>query len=146
MTIDATVLEVYNDRLLVRDLRNNQEIIVFTRDARRFSPGDVVRIITNGQMTLSIPPQTTAISIQRIQRPITPPPSTSSELRATVIQRSCDALLVREIGTNNTFIVDYRNSCSFSVGQRVIIRYETIFLNVPPAPSRITATSITPMR
>lgn len=146
MTIDATVLEVYNDRLLVRDLRNNQEIMVNFRDARRFSPGDIIRIIFNGQMTLSIPPQITAISIQRIQRPITPPASTASELRATVTQRSCDSLLVREIGTNNPFIVEFPNSCRFSVGQRVIIQYETIFLNVPPDPSRIIATNITSMR
>lgn len=146
MTINATVLEVYNDRLLVRDLSNNQEIMVNFRNARRFSVGDTVRIVFNGQMTLSIPPQISAISIQRIQRPVTPPPSTSSELRATVIQRSCDSLLVREIGSNNQFIVEFPNSCRFSVGQSVLIRYETIFLNVPPAPSRIIATNITPIR
>lgn len=146
MIIDATVLEVYNDRLLVRNLSNNQEIIVHSRNARRFSPGDTVRIRTNGQMTLSIPPQTTAVSIQRIQRPITPPPSTSSELRATVMQRSRNSLLVRETGTNNPFIVDYQNAWRFSVGQRVLIQYETIFFNVPPAPSRIVATNITPVR
>jgi len=146
MTIDATVLEVYNDRLLVRDLSNNQEIMVYSRDARSFSPGNIIRIIFNGQMTLSIPPQITAISIQRIPRPVTPPPSASSELRATVIQRSCDSILVREIGTNNPFLVEYQNSCRFSVGQNLVIQYETIFLNVPPALSRIVATNITPMR
>lgn len=146
MTIDATVLQVYNDSLLVRDLSNNQEILVHFRGARRFSPGETVRITFNGQMTYSIPPQITAISIQSIQRPTTPPPSTTSELRATVIQRSCDSLLVREIGTNTQFIVEYPNSCRFRVGQRVRIQYETIFLNVPPAPSRIIATNITPLR
>lgn len=146
MTIDAVVLEVYNDRLMVRDLSNNQEILVHFRNARRFSPGESIRILFNGQMTFSIPPQITAISIQRIQPPIVPLPPASSELRATVIQRSCDSLLVREIGTNNQFIVDYPNSCRFRVGQRINIMYETIFLNVSPAPSRITATNITPLR
>lgn len=145
MTLDATVLKVYNDRLLVRDFSNNQEIIVHSPDARRFSPGDTVRIFYNGQMTFSIPPQITAISIQKNQCPIAPPQSNASQLRATVLQRGCNSLLVREIGTNKLFIVDCQNFCRFSVGQRIIIQYETIFLNVPPDPSRIVATNITPM-
>lgn len=145
MTINATVLRVFDDRLLVRDLSNNEEIMVNFRNARRFSPGDFVKITFNGQMTPSIPPQIAATSIQRIERPVTPPPSTSSELRAVVIQKRRGSLLVREMNTNNQFIVEYRQACSFRVGQRIVVQYETIFLNVPPNPSRIIATNITPV-
>jgi len=146
MTVDAIVLEIRNNRLLVRDLSNNQEILVNTRNARRFSPDDLIRITSNGQMTFSIPPQITAISIQRIQRPTPPTPSTSSELRATVVQIRGNLLLVREIGTNRQFLIDYRNACRFRVRQRISIRYETIFINESPNPSRIIALSITPLR
>jgi len=146
MTIDATVIEVYNNRLLVRNLSNQQEILVHFRNALRFTPGDTVRIIFNGRMTFSIPPQIVASSIQSIRHPSTPPPPTSSELRGTVIQRSRNSLLVHEIGTNNQFIVEYQNSYRFFVGQRISIQYETIFLNVPPDRSRIIATNINPLR
>lgn len=146
MTIDATVLEVYNNRLLVRDLSNQQEILVHFRNALGFTPGDTVRIIFNGRMTFSIPPQIVAFSIQRIRRPNTPPPTTSSELRGTVVQRSRNRLLVVEAGTNNQFIVEYQNANRFFVGQRVRVLYETIFLNVPPDLSRIIATNIIPLR
>lgn len=142
MTIDATVLEVYDDRLLVIDLNNNQEVIVNFQGARRFSPGDLIRIIFNGQMTSSIPPQITATSIQTIRRPIMPPPATSTELRAVVLQRKNNSLLVRELNTNNQFIVDYQCALCFRRGQRVIVQYETIFLNEPPNLSRIIATNI----
>jgi len=146
MTIDATVHKTYNDRLLVRDLSNNQEILVHFRNANRFSVGDFIRITFNGQMTRSIPPQITATSIQRIQRPTLPPHSTSSELKATIIQVRRSSLLVREIGTNRQFIIDYRCTCRFRIGQRILIRYETMFFNLPPNPSTIIAIDITPLR
>lgn len=145
MTIDATVLEVYNNRLLVRDLSNQQEILVHFRNANRFTPGDTVRITYNGRMTFSIPPQISASSIQSIRHP-TPPPPTSSEIRGTVIQRGSNWLLVVEIGTNNQFIVEYQNAYRFFVGQRIRVLYETIFLNIPPDISRIIATNIIPLR
>ena len=65
-TMIATVLEVRPDNLLVRDRRTSQEVLVHTSFARRFRPGDVVHILFSGAMTMSIPPQITAIRIFRI--------------------------------------------------------------------------------
>lgn len=93
MTMTATVLRVNPGSLLVRNEANGEEVLVNTRSANRFSPGDRVRITHRGQMTFSIPPQITATSIQRLggapappPRP-TPPQSALSEMRAIVLQR-----------------------------------------------------------
>lgn len=145
MTIDARILEVYDNGLLVIDLRNNQEVIVNFNNTHRFVPGDFIRITFNGQMTASIPPQITATEIQIIKLPIMPAPPSSTELRAIVIQRRNNSLLVREINSNNQYIVEYQCARCFRAGQRIIVQYETIFLNEPPNPSRIIATDITSM-
>lgn len=62
----ATVLQVYGCELLVRDLTTSQEIIVHTMLASCFAVGENVSISYNGAMTLSIPPQITAIDLHRI--------------------------------------------------------------------------------
>jgi len=144
MILNAIVLEVHDNRLLVRNLSTNEEIMVNFRNARRFSPGDFVRITFNGQMTRSIPPQIAAISIQILRHPIVPSPPALSELRAVILQIRRGELLVREINTNRRFLIDYPRAMSFRVGQRIIVQYETIFLNEPPNPSRIIAINIIP--
>lgn len=61
----AVVLETGGRRLLVRDSRTNQEIEVNTRCNCNFRVGDRIIIFYNGAMTMSIPPQISAIRIQR---------------------------------------------------------------------------------
>ena len=59
----AIVIGVQNDRLFVLDIENRQRVVVITRRARRFRPGNFVRIEFDGIMTNSMPPQ---IYAQRI--------------------------------------------------------------------------------
>ena len=63
----ATVLEVNPDSLFVRD-NSGQEILVDAQNAQQFAPGDYVRIIYNGAMTLSLPPQISAIFVTLVRR------------------------------------------------------------------------------
>ena len=69
MMMIATVRQVRPNSLLVRDRATSQDVVVNTRDARGFCPGDVVRIVYNGVMTQSIPPQISAARIFRILSP-----------------------------------------------------------------------------
>ena len=66
MIMTATVLSTQDGNLLVFDFSNRRQVQVNTNDAFRFCPGDLVRIRYNGAMTMSIPPQISAISIVRI--------------------------------------------------------------------------------
>ena len=59
----ATVLEVREGGLLVFDHAMSQRVVVHTPQARRFCIGGCVCIRYSGAMTLSIPPQITAIRI-----------------------------------------------------------------------------------
>lgn len=68
MTMQATVLSVSRDRLLVFDLRSRQRVVVITPNARRFRRGDFVCILFSGIMTNSIPPQISATSIVSLPR------------------------------------------------------------------------------
>ena len=63
MLMQAVVIEVQWERLLVLDLDTRQTILVNTPDARRFRPGDLIRIRYNGVMANSIPPQISASNI-----------------------------------------------------------------------------------
>lgn len=63
MTMQAIVISVQWDRLLVLDFATRRRFIVITRDARRFRRGNVVRIRYRRMMTNSIPPQIFALSI-----------------------------------------------------------------------------------
>ena len=62
----ATVLSIQRGSMLVFDFFNRQQVQVNTNNTFRFCPGDLVRIRYNGAMTMSIPPQISAISIVRI--------------------------------------------------------------------------------
>ena len=66
MIMVATVLSVQRGNMLVFDFSNRQQAQVNTNNTFRFCPGDLVRIRYNGAMTMSIPPQISAISIVRI--------------------------------------------------------------------------------
>lgn len=66
MIMLATVVSVQDDSLLVIDISTRQRVQVNTREASRFRRGDFVRIRYSGAMTMSIPPQISAISIVRI--------------------------------------------------------------------------------
>lgn len=68
MTMQATVLRVSCNNLYVFDHAMSQAVIVHTPDACRFRAGDFVCIHYSGAMTMSIPPQITAINISVIPR------------------------------------------------------------------------------
>ena len=68
MIMFATVLSVRRNHLLVIDRNTRQEVRVNTPFAMRFRRGDFVRILYNGVMTRSIPPQITAIRIIKLPR------------------------------------------------------------------------------
>ena len=61
--MQARVMRVHRDDLLVRDCRTGQTVQVNTSRARRFRPGQRVIIQYSGAMTMSIPPQISAIDI-----------------------------------------------------------------------------------
>lgn len=65
-TMYASVLDVRRCSLLVCDLCTAQEVIVHTSEACCYCPGDRLCITYDGLMTMSIPPQITAICIRRI--------------------------------------------------------------------------------
>lgn len=69
MIMLATVISARSDHLLVIDLSNRQQVRVNTREAPRFRTGDLIRIRYNGAMTMSIPPQISALHIARLSSP-----------------------------------------------------------------------------
>lgn len=134
MVLDAIVHQVNWNSLLVREVGSNQEILVNFPNSRRFSRGDCVRIVHTGQMTMSIPPQVSAISVQVINcRPsINPPSSRPSEMTVNILQTRRNELLVRDIRSNRQMIVRTPYVHHFCRGQRIIVTYDTIRMNNPP--------------
>ncbi|MCM1530274.1 MAG: hypothetical protein NC093_09810 [Alistipes sp.] len=65
MTMCAVILETRNRQLLVRDSKTDQEIIVNMRCSCNFRVGDRVLIFYRDIMTLSIPPQISALRITK---------------------------------------------------------------------------------
>ena len=64
VTMLATVVQAWGNQVLVRDNSNSQEVLVNTRySTGNLAAGDQVRIVYNGVMTASIPPQINAQSI-----------------------------------------------------------------------------------
>jgi hypothetical protein len=60
----ATVVQAWGSQVLVTDNANGQEILVLTNNSTsNLVAGDQVRIVHNGVMTASIPPQLNAQSI-----------------------------------------------------------------------------------
>lgn len=66
-TMHATVLRVCPCQLLVCDHCTSQEVLVHTPNACCFCVGDHVCIEYNGAMSLSLPPQISAICITKIR-------------------------------------------------------------------------------
>lgn len=137
MVMIATVNRVNRQSLLVTNEQNGEEVLVYFRNAGAFSPGDRISITFNGQMTFSIPPQITATSIQRMGRESAP-----SQMRAVVLQRGRDFLIVRNAQTGQQFRVDYAFAHHFCARQQITVRYDTLTLGNPP---RVTATDIIPI-
>ncbi len=61
--MQARVIRVSRSNLLVRDCRTGQSVQVNTERARRFRVGQRIIIQYSGAMTMSIPPQISAIDI-----------------------------------------------------------------------------------
>lgn len=142
MNMTATVIQSGAGRLLVRDSSTGEEVMVFTRDAGDFVPGDRIMITFNGMMTRSIPPQITAISIQRLPDLTLPIEPEEAEMRATILQTKSNSLLVWDMDNNRDVIVSYTYSYHFCVGGQVIVRYDSIRLSNPP---EVTAKDIIPI-
>ena len=68
MTMQATVLAVQQDHLMVLDHQTTQRVRVNTPIACRFRVGNFVCIQYSGAMTMSLPPQIFASSITVIPR------------------------------------------------------------------------------
>ena len=64
ITMLATVVQAWGSQVLVTDNAHGQEILVLTNNSTsNLVAGDQVRIVHNGVMTASIPPQLNAQSI-----------------------------------------------------------------------------------
>lgn len=64
VTMIATVVRAWGTQVLVNDNANGQEVLVNTNNSTsNLSAGDQVRIVYNGVMTASLPPQISAQSI-----------------------------------------------------------------------------------
>ncbi|MCI8303015.1 MAG: hypothetical protein HFF52_00135 [Lawsonibacter sp.] len=64
VTMLATVVQAWDSQVLVTDNSNGQEVLVNTQNSTgNLIAGDQVRILYNGIMTASIPPQISADSI-----------------------------------------------------------------------------------
>ena len=63
--MSARILDIEDDRLLVRDMRTRQEVAVNTDCTCGLEVGDRIIIFYNGAMTMSIPPQISAIRIRK---------------------------------------------------------------------------------
>ncbi|MDO5400754.1 MAG: hypothetical protein Q4F17_07225 [Eubacteriales bacterium] len=66
MFLIATVERTGPGRLVVRDRRTGQRVVVLARNSRCIFPGDLVSILYSGIMSRSRPPRITAIAIRRI--------------------------------------------------------------------------------
>ena len=64
VTMLATVVQAWGSQVLVTDNANGQEVLVNTQNSTsNLNAGDQVRIVFDGIMTSSIPPQISAQSI-----------------------------------------------------------------------------------
>ena len=64
VTMLATVVQAWGSQVLVTDNANGQEVLVNTQNSTaNLAAGDQVRIVFNGVMTASLPPQISAQSI-----------------------------------------------------------------------------------
>ena len=157
MQMTAIILDITATGMLVRDESNGQEVMVFYRNPRRFNVGNRVRITYNGIMTMSVPPQITAGNIQILQArppvlpippifppvfPSLPPFAAPMEIRAQVLRREQNFLIIRNNVNNQIMRVDTRDARFFCPGRQVTIRFSSISPGLPP---RVNATDILPV-
>ena len=64
-TMTGVVLLIGDGYLVLQNDRDGQEVVVNTNRACCFCPGDRVCVCHSGAMTMSIPPQISAISIRK---------------------------------------------------------------------------------
>ena len=140
MTMNAVITDITPGVLTVRNLANNETVIVNYRNTRRFAIGDRIRITFSGIATASIPPQITATNIQLTQSaPIVPP---TREIRAFIIRRENTFLIVRNNANGQILRVDTRDARFFCPGRFVTITHTGITPGFPP---RVNATSVLPI-
>lgn len=119
----ATVLEVNPDSLLVRD-NSGQEILVYTRNAQQFTPGDFVRIIYNGAMTLSLPPQISAIFVTLVRR--------GARVCGEILSLGRDSFILRDADGAH-FQVNWEDADALSAGDTVCVQYDgQMTRSIPP--------------
>jgi hypothetical protein len=135
----GTVLSIEPRTLTVRNEETGEAVVVNFNNPRRFNVGDRVRITYNGIMTASEPPQITASNIQVIQAPVFPrPPSPPvftpipREIRAQIIRRENNFLIVRNTANNQILRADTRNARFFCPGRFVTITFNHITPGLPP--------------
>ncbi len=102
MIMNAEVLGIENGFLMVLDMDGDREVAVNTR-CLNFRSGDRVKIIYNGIMTLSIPPQISACRIVKIDNCFEIYLQRYKEILNTMIMDMCGAELIDSISHN--FIV-----------------------------------------
>lgn len=119
----ATVLEVNPDSLLVRD-NSGQEILVYTRNAQQFTPGDFVRIIYNGAMTLSLPPQISAIFVTLVRR--------GARVCGEILSLGRDSFVLLDADGAH-FQVNWEDTYALSAGDTVCVQYDgQMTRSIPP--------------
>jgi len=135
----GTVLSIEPRTLTVRNEETGEAVVVNFNNPRRFNVGDRVRITYNGIMTASEPPQITASNIQVIQAPFFPrPPSPPvftpipREIRAQIIRREHNFLIVRNTANNQILRADTRDARFFCPGRFVTITFNHIIPGLPP--------------
>jgi len=141
MIMTAIVIQVQEENLIAIDLSNYQEVLVHFNNSSWYLVGDIIEIIFDEIMTLSIPPQINALSIQLITPPQSPPPILT-EIEAIVVIKDRQFLEVRNLQYNIQLHVTYDYAYHFCVGQRVSIMYDTVILDNL---TTINAIDITPI-
>ena len=156
MQMTGTVLSIGPRTLTVRNEESGEAIVVNFNNPRAFNVGDRVRVTYTGIMTMSEPPQITATNIQLVQPPVHRPPPGGGpghrpppfplppppappiftpiprEIRAQVIRRENNFLIVRNVANNQILRADTRDARFFCVGRFVTIRFNSIFPGLPP--------------
>ncbi|MCL2637021.1 MAG: YobA family protein [Oscillospiraceae bacterium] len=156
MQMTGTVLSIGPRTLTVRNEESGEAIIVNFNNPRAFNVGDRVRVTYTGIMTMSEPPQITATNIQLAPaappfrpphggfqppppggfqpQPPRPPAFTPipREIRAQVIRRENNFLIVRNTANNQILRADTRDARFFCVGRFVTIRFNSILPGLPP--------------
>jgi hypothetical protein len=152
MQMTGTVLSLGPRTLTVRNEESGEAVVVNFNNPRAFNVGDRVRVTYTGIMTMSEPPQITATNIQRApaQPPHRPPGDVfhpqppvfqpqppvftpiPREIRAQVIRREHNFLIVRNVSNNQILRADTRDARFFCPGRFVTIRFNSIFPGIPP--------------